>query len=148
MGNTVTFCRAVRRYSVGGRIHHPENSRWFRRSCSHSQLYGQGKADLSHRPFGHCNFTFRFSGANHYCKVNSVAAADSNDYGVEEEAEPVISANPPLGWQGLKNLDHANERIVAVGISPDVVKAMNGGLCSSGIMKDRLALPLCDSELS
>lgn len=79
---------------------------------------------------------------------SSVPEGCEQMYGVEDEVVEIETpkTNPPLDWPGLKNLDHEHESIVAAGVDPKIVQDLNGGMCSNGIMADRLALPVYDSE--
>jgi DNA primase len=70
-------------------------------------------------------------------KEKNESAPPNND-----DTEPI---NPPLTFQ-LKSLDPDHPFFEERGISPKTVRHFNLGLCSKGIMKGHIAIPIYDHE--
>ena len=68
-------------------------------------------------------------------------AGDSDELCVEDEADE-IRFNPPLDWEGLKNLDTGHEAVLDAGLDPDICAYFQAGYCSRGMMQGRLAVPI------
>jgi DNA primase len=54
----------------------------------------------------------------------------------------VITANAPLPFAGLKNLDGEHESLERMGITRQTADYFGAGYCRKGMMKDRLAIPI------
>lgn len=68
-------------------------------------------------------------------------AGDKDEPCVEDESGE-IRFNPPLDWEGLKNLDANHEAILDAGMDPDICAYFQAGYCSRGMMKGRFAVPI------
>jgi hypothetical protein len=65
--------------------------------------------------------------------------------GTVEEQGSITLTNTPLEW-AFRSLDHEHELILDANIAPEILLQLKAGYCTTGSMKDRLALPYYDGE--
>jgi DNA primase len=64
---------------------------------------------------------------------------------VEPTPTPTVVINAPLDFE-LKGLDAAHPYLLGRGFTSETIKYFGAGFCSRGMLKDRVAIPLHDSE--
>ena len=70
---------------------------------------------------------------------------EEDELALEDETE--LRHNPPLTWEGLKNLDSTNESLSELSLwLPEIAPEFEAGLCSRGMMAGRFAVPIHNTE--
>lgn len=64
---------------------------------------------------------------------------------LQAEEEPLPTENPPLTFT-LKTLDPRHESLASLGLRASTIDLFAAGYCSKGLLKDRLAIPIHNSE--
>src|SRR5258706_731975 len=69
----------------------------------------------------------------------------TNPEKAEPKGESPIAVNAPLDFE-LKQLDAQHPYLISQGFTPETIRNYGLGFCSRGLLKDRVAIPLHDSE--
>jgi hypothetical protein len=75
--------------------------------------------------------------------VKQIDLREAAKFLMEPEAQPETKKNPFEGLDGVKDkLDHAHEKVKALGFPELVARALGIGYCSKGLMQGKVCIPL------
>lgn len=75
--------------------------------------------------------------------VKQIDLREAAKFLMEPEAQPETKKNPFEGLDGVKDkLDHAHEKVKALGFPELVARALGIGYCSKGLMQGKVCIPI------